>query len=62
MTQAPSRVCLGLSQPPPRMAASEAEFCFLFGRKEPAWESPELPDDQSESSLFQPAWIEVSPF
>lgn len=27
------------------------EFCFLFGRKEPEWESPELPDDQSESPL-----------
>ena len=34
-----------------RKAASETEFCFLFGRKEPAWESPVLLDDQSESSL-----------
>ena len=27
------------------------EFCFLFGRKEPEWESPEPPDDQSDSPL-----------
>lgn len=50
MTQAPAGSA-GAVPVTSRMTASETDFCFLFGRKEPAWETPTLPYDRSESSL-----------
>lgn len=44
----------------PSVVVLLGNFCFLFSREEPTWESPELSNSYNDSPISQPV-SEVSP-